>query len=397
MSHTLFFSKTFLYIKTPNMFQKLIYAGCLLIGSALFTGCAYFDFKEPPAPEPVVDIKLFLESTIDLDLETANITLPIFKGQHDGETVWYIVTESSDQENAERLGVNFAPKLANALGTAAVQNARFINANTGKPIPGSPSIKSHGVVLEFDGTVDFSPERIVVPGPDGFPPTQFQAGAVGDAEYTPLVTTGNGIVLNASQVANASGLHDAVVDIDLTKRTVALGQFRGFYEFEEILYLHQEGSIELVAAVEGSTWTPNLNAAPGLGSNDPETSARSAIIPIVNGVRGGSNPDRQGLESALLGQGDPLNVTQEEPGFEDGEVLYSPIWDLHLVVWTQEAIHHKYRRLLTDADEVADVFSEGQLMSATPNSGVKNSSLQGLEALGAISNCPITANLGPVK
>lgn len=336
---------------------------------------------------------LFISSTINLDVSTANVTLPIYKGQHDGETVWYIVTESSDQKNAEKLGVNFAPKLANALGTAAVQQASFINAQTGMPVSGSPGLNSQGVVLDFSGTVDFSPERIVVPGPNGFPPTSFQAGAIGDAEYSPLVTTGNGIVLNASQVANSSGLHDATVNIDYVKRQITLDQFRGFYEFEVVLYLHQEASIELVAAIEGSTFAPNLNAAPGLGSNDPETSSRSAIIPVLNGQRGINNPERQGLESALLGEGDPLNITQEEPGFEDGVVLYSPVWDIHLIVWTDEAIASGERRRVTDADEIAGIFSEGFLVSGNPD-GVPNSSLNGLQALGAISNCPITANLG---
>jgi hypothetical protein len=346
-------------------------------------------------PPSAANANLFLASTIHLDPASGNITLPIFQGRHDGEAVWYIVTESSNQKTAAKLGVNFAPKIANALGTAAVQDGRFINASTRRQLPARPGLTSDGVVLEFEGTVDFSPERIVVPGPEGFPPTAFQAGAVGDAEYSPLVTTGDGIVLNASHVANASGLHDAVVSIDFVNRQVTLDQFRGFYEFDHILYLHQEGSIELVAAVEGSTWAPNLNAAPGLASNDPAFSARSAIIPVVNGERGVGNPDRQGLESALLGEGDPLNVTQEEPGFEDGQVLYSPMWDLHVVVWTDEAIAAGQRRLLTDADEIADAFAAGLLVSGTPNSGQANPSLQGMVALGAISNCPITANLGP--
>jgi len=343
----------------------------------------------------------FLESAIRLDRVTGDITLPLYQGRHDGDTVWYIITESSDQKQAKRLGVNFAPKLANALGTAAVQDARLVNALTGKPVAAASnpvaaasSLMSRGVVLDFDGTVDFSPVRMVVPDPDnGFPPLSFRAGAVGDAEYSPLITLGDGIVLNASQVANSSGLHDALVHIDRQAREVTLDQFNGFYEFDAILYLHQEGSIELVAAVEGSTWAPNLNAAPGLGSNDPD-SARSAIIPIVNGERGVSNPDRQGLESALLGEGDPLNITQEEPGFEDGEVPYSPVWDLHLVVWTDAAIASGDRHRLTDADEVADAFVDGLVVSGAPD-GMPNDSLGGLRAIGAISNCPVTFNLGP--
>ncbi len=96
-------------------------------GSALlFAGCSYFDFDGHLRPDKDPDVNIFMTSTIDLDLETDNVTLPIFKGQHDGKTVWYIVTESSDEENAEKLGVNFAPKLANALGTEAVQDVKFI-------------------------------------------------------------------------------------------------------------------------------------------------------------------------------------------------------------------------------------------------------------------------------
>ncbi len=330
--------------------------------------------------------EVFIRSVIHIDPQTGHVTLPLFKGQCNGQTVWYIVTDASDKNNAARLGVIFAPKLANALGTAAVQQARLLNVQNGKSMPASSGLSAQNVMLDFEGTVDFSPERIVVPGPDGFPPTRFQAGAVGDAKYSPLVTFGEGVVLNASHVANASGLHDAVVSIDYQKRQVTLEQFNGFYDEKKILYLHQEGSIELVAAIEGSTWAPNLNAAPGLGSDDEKTSAREAIIPVVNGERGINNPDRQGLQSALLGEGDPLNVTQEEPGDKE----YSPVWDIHLVVWTQAAIDAGKRRLLTDADEIADAFQQGLLVSGTPNSGVSNPSLKGLVALGAISNCPIT-------
>jgi hypothetical protein len=199
------------------------------------------------------------------------------------------------------------------------------------------------------------------------------------------VTTGNGIVLNASHVANASGLHDAVVSIDYIARRVTLAQFRGFYDDVEILYLHQDGSTELVAAIEGSTFAPNLNAAPGLASDDKDTSAREAIIPIINGPRGVNNPQRQGLQSALLGEGDPLNIIQEEPG--DNE--YSPVWDIHLVVWTDAAIAAGKRNRLTSDDEVADAFEDGLIVSG--GDGPRNPSLGGLRAANAISNCPVTA------
>jgi hypothetical protein len=353
--------------------------------------------KEKLAPEAISRIaevkldgvkELFLQNALSLNVVTGDITLPLYKGQHNGQDVWYIITESSNEDLAEKLGINFAPKLDNALGTAAVQHVQISEVQTSgknKPI----NIGSPNAVVTFEGGVDFSPQRIVVPGPDGFPPSQFKAGAIGDAKYSPLITTGNGIVFNASQVANASGLHDAIISIDYINRRVTLDQFCGFYDGKKVLYLHQDASVELVAAVEGSTLAPNLNAAPGLGSNDKETSAREAIIPIVNGERGVFNPDRQGLQSALLGEGDPLNIIQEEPGDEE----YSPVWDLHLVVWTQAAINAGKRKLLTSAGKVEDAFKKGLVVSGEPNSGVMNPSLGGLKATGAISNCPVSALL----
>ena len=332
---------------------------------------------------------LFIKSAINIDVSIGNITLPLFRGRQNGHTVWFILTESSDKNIAENLGLNHAPKLANALGTAAVQHVRILNAQTLSPVSPSATINSPNVVVDFEGGVDFSLQRIVVPGPDGFPPTEFHAGAKADALYSPLITTGNGVVYNASQVANASGIHDAVMSINYSTRQVTLDQFNGFYNGKKILYLHQESSSELVAAIEGSTWAPNLDAAPGLGSDDRNTSAREAIIPVVNGHRGINNTDRQGLESALLNNADPLNIIQEEPGDKD----YSPVWDLHLVVWTQAAINAGKRKLLTDADKVAQDFRDGLLVSGTPNSGVSNPSLKGLVALGAISICPVSSLL----
>jgi hypothetical protein len=226
---------------------------------------------------------------------------------------------------------------------------------------------------------------VVVPGPNGFPPERFRPGAVGDADYSPLITTNGRTVLNASQVANSSGLHDAVVDIDRKGRQVTLDTFDGFYDDDPLQYLHQEGSVRLIAAIEGSTFAPNLNAAPKVGSDDKEISAREAIIPIVNGPRGANNPQRQGLQSALLGQGDPLNIIQEEPG--DNE--YSPVWDVTPAVWTDRAIRTGQRTLLTDAEEVADLFDEGLITSG--GTGPRNASLEGLRALSGISNCPVVA------
>ncbi len=111
------------------------------------------------------------------------------------------------------------------------------------------------------------------------------------------------------------------------------------YENNPVVYVSTDASIRLAATVEESTFAPNLNAAPGLANPDRTVSSRAALIAVVNGETGVGNPDRQGFESALMGQGDPLNITA---AFTNNRVRagrsYSPLWDLHLVVWTNEAI-----------------------------------------------------------
>lgn len=325
-----------------------------------------------PAPAPAAEgVKVFIggavfneaAGTIDLSLLTGRTT--------NNRTVRYIVTESSNRDDARARGVNWAPKLANALGTAAVQTV-FVS----------------GGVVVFPATVDFSPGRSVVPDPDdGFPPISFVPGALGETGYTPLITTGNGIVLNAPHVANDSGVHDRLVSIDGMRVTMRVTP--AFYHDKDIWYISTESSLELAAALEEATFVPNLNAAPGLGSNDPRTSARASIIPFVNGPRGATNPERQGLQSALLGQGPPLNVTIEHPNNRGEIPRYSPLWDVHLGVWTAAAIAAGARTRLTHHDEIARAAINGLL--ETGGSGPQNPDLGGLRASGFLVNCPIMA------
>ncbi len=314
----------------------------------------------PMEPTP----QLLLKSAISLDVKAGTVTLPLFKGRSaTGKDVWYVVTESSNQADARRRGVTWTPKLKNALGTKAVQKASV-----------------RGGALVFSGTVDFSPKTVVVPGDEGFPPKSVAAGAIGDAGYSPLVTTGNGIVLNATHVANPTGRSDSVTALNTAKRRVALKLLSGFFASKTVHYLRTDASVDVVAAIEGSTLAKNLDAAPGAGSNSARSS-RSAIVPIVNGPRGTSNPQRQGLQSAVLGEGSPLNITQSLPGAAD----YSPIWDVHPAVWSASATPKR----LTSAAQVAAEVKAGRLTSG--GAGPANASLGGLKAAPFISNCPTIA------
>jgi hypothetical protein len=307
-----------------------------------------------------------LKSAVSVNAAAETITLPLHKGlTASGATTWYVVIDSSNKADAASRGVNYAPRLANALGTKAVQKATL-----------------QGSVLKFAGTVNFAPKRVVVPSKTGFPPAKVAAGAVGDKNYSPLVTTDGTTVLDAPQVANSTGQSDTVTNLDVAHNQVTLKLLRGWFAGTPVLYVRTDASAVLVAALEASTYAPNLNSAPGLGS-DASSSARSAIIPVINGAQTGTG--RQGLQSAVLSGKDPLNVTQSFPGAPD----YTPIWDLHPVVWTAAAIKDGKRVELTSAAQVTKDFKAGLLTSA--GTGPANSSLGGLKAIGFISVCSTVA------
>ena len=326
-----------------------------------------------PAGASEGGVKKFVRSA-DLNVEQGTATFPLFEGTSaDGDTVYYIVTEISDRAEARRLGVNWSPVLENALGTQAVQDAT----------------RTDGAVA-FEGTVDFAPDRVVVPGPEGseFPPTTAEPGSVGDAEYSPLFSVNGHSVVNAPHIGNSTGLHDKVVSIDFENDRVVIDLTDGFYEDDPILYISTDASDKTAAAVEGATLAPNLGAAPEFGVADEDSSALQALLAVVNGAMGVDNLDRQGLNSVLRGEGDdPLNVVAEVPDEDD----YSPLWDFHPAVWTEDAIANGDRALITDLDDVPDLLASGVLESAA--GGPANADFGGLRSAEFVINCPVIAEL----
>jgi hypothetical protein len=327
-----------------------------------------------------------LVSAINVDKANHTVTLPLYKGEVNDQRVWYVITESSDLREAVRLGVNWAPKLSNALGTAAVQQA----------VLHGRALDSRSVV-DFSGTVHFSGQRVVIPGPDQFPVLAgTHAGPVADAYYSPLFSFGNDVVYNGEQIANSTGTHPKVLTLDVGARRATLRLTEGRYLGGQVLYLSTESSLTDVAALENATYAPNLAAAPSAGSDDPSRSAREAIIPVVNGPRGVENPQRQGLQSAVAGEGDPLNIIREEPECSDPSVpancsalQYSPLWDVTPVAWTQAAIESGLRVRLESHETVERLFDQGLLVNFNPGGPSQDDpEILGLRALGAVVNCP---------
>src|SRR5689334_8851432 len=170
-------------------------------------------------------------------------TFPLHRGTSHGQTVFYLILDTSDGTLAQRLGVNHSQKLTNAANTGAVEQVRY-NAD------GS---------IDFPATVDFTPQRVVQAGPIGFPPATVAPGAVGEAGYSPLIQLPNGTVLNAPQIATGaasdnSSRADKVVRLDLVHMTVNYRETPGFQGGKAVRYVSTDASDPAAAALEDATF-----------------------------------------------------------------------------------------------------------------------------------------------
>jgi hypothetical protein len=228
-------------------------------------------------------------------------------------------------------------------------------------------------VVEFPATVDFSPERVVVPGADGFPPLDVAPGAVGEPGYSPLIRLPDGTVLNAPHVANDTGQADKVHVLDTAGGHVTYEETLGLQGGREVRYVSTDASHPVAAALENVTFAPALDAAPFAGG-DGTDSARASLAAFVNGQTGRDNPERQGLGSALLDGLDPLNILAWAPN----QGRYSPLWDVHLAAWSGDA----ERTLQDDFFKVARLGRDGAVTA--PDGGAFGAS-------DIIVNCPIVS------
>ena len=304
--------------------------------------------------------QLFVRSAVEH--ADGTVTLPLHRGASKGQTVYYIILDASDGGVADSLGVNRAQKLANAANTGAVQKVTVTNG-----------------VVNFPGTVDFSPVRSVVAGPTGFPPNAASPGAVGDSDYSPLIQLPDGTVESAPQIANNSGRADKIVSLDTVNMKVTLRETNGFQGGNAVRYLSTDASDPGAAALENSTYAPKLNAAPTVG-DDSTDSSRASLAAFTNGQTGVNNPQRQGLSSAILDGQDPLNVLRWNPS----QGRYSPLWDVHLAQWSQAAVAGRQNVRQTDWGDVQGLADHGQIASF-------NGTPQGapFAAAGFIVLCPI--------
>ncbi len=335
-------------------------------------------------PSLVGPVQLLKSGTVDAAHGT--ITLPLYKGALKGtkKNVWYILTDVDDQGVADELGLNFSAKLTFASNAARTGN-----------------LDANGDIVFDKGTVNFAPNRDIVPGPTGaeFPPKSATPGSVGDANYSPFVRIENAanVIYNAPVVAfgvdasqinfpngnvDYSKVHDQVVAIDPANMTVTVNLINGFSFGRPVWYLSMDASIPLAAAIEHNTYAPLMGSLV-LGHDDSFSSPIERIFIATNGPENEScnNPLRQGLSADLADGFRPNNVLGGIPTIA---LDYSPAWDAQLYEWTPDAISRGFRGQVREEFQILTFVQDGLITG--PGGATFGSS-------GFSINCPIVQRL----
>jgi hypothetical protein len=187
----------------------------------------------------------------------------------------------------------------------------------------------------------------------------------------------NGVILNAPIIADEYEAIDRVTDLNPMRGTVTLRITRGYGDDNTLWYISTDASAPAVAAMESATYVPALAEAPGGSQGPGGRSARSGIVAVVNGVVPADDPERQGLNSAMLTGLSALNVLQNLPDATGRETAYTPVWDLHMARWSVKVVA---------ADQREKIFSWSQAEALR-----SRGSLSELGAAGVAINCSVMA------
>jgi hypothetical protein len=346
---------------------------------------SYFG-PSPSTTNPSLVGPVQLLNTGKVDAANGTITIPLYKGTLKGtkKNVWYILTDVDDPGVAAELGLNFSAKLTFASNAARTGN-----------------LDANGNIVFDAGTVNFKPNRNIVPGPTGaeFPPKSFTPGEVGDANYSPYVRIANAanVIYNAPMVAfdvdasqisfpngnvDYSKVHDQVVAIDPANMTVTLNLINGFSFGRPVWYLSMDASIPLAASIEHNTYAPLMGKLL-LGHDDSFSSPIERIFIATNGPENEScdNPLRQGLSADLADGFRPNNVLGGIPTIA---LDYSPAWDAQLYEWTPDAISRGFRGQVREEFQILTFVQDGLITG--PGGATFGSS-------GFSINCPIVQRL----
>lgn len=384
-------------------------AADLLLTSIANDGGVPYDSENPTLSFTDAE-NVFLPSILGIDFRTDRTVVPagptarfpMFQGWEtlptgDVREGYYVITEASDRDLARLLGVIYAPRMANAIGSGGEQNSQW----------------SEDGRLVFEGYVDFSPTRSLTAGAgtdDGilgaFPPAAVTPGAKASDDWSSyVVLPGTDVVINAQLVANSSGIHDRIPNpngnsqadeddlnnpnLSISQASVVMQLLDGWHD-DKPYYFHivTDTSDPGPAAIELGVYAPKLANLPTFGLFPG--GSMLPFSPTANGrtFDNGDGLGVQGLNAASASDRqvqDPTNTFPIDPS----DPSYAPMWDAHITEFT---IPEAERPILTSFDQINDLLADGTLI---PFRGNRNSdplanTLSGLlTATGAIINCPV--------
>ena len=379
----------------------------LLLSSIRTDGGTPYDANNP-ALSFTDNQNVFVPSVLGIDFRIdrsvvpagPTVRLPMFQGWEslpDGSVRegFYVITEASDQELARELGVIFAPRMANAIGSGGESQARW----------------SEDGRLIFEGWVDFSPTRSLIAGDFedelfGFPPEVANPGAIASDDWSSyVVLPDSDIVINAQMVANSTGIHDRIPNpngisqadeddlnnpnISFDQASVVMQLLDGWHD-DRPYYFHlvTDASDPAPSAIELGVFAPKLANLPTFGVFPG--GSMLPFSPTANGrtFDNGDGLGVQGLNTASLSDRQTQDPTNTFP-IDPSDTRYVPMWDAHVTEFT---IPESERPILTSFAQINDLLEEGILIPFRGNINpqpLDNDLSELLTATGAIINCPV--------
>ncbi len=394
-------------VEQPTLPESSPREAQLLLNSIKEDGGIPYDVNNPvlsftEAQNVFLPSVLGIDFRIDREVVPAGPTarFPLFQGWEttsDGpRKCYYVITEASDKDMATEMGVIYAPRMANAVGSNGVQKATWTKDGR----------------LVFEGAVDFSPKRSLAAGgtsPDGFlvgfPPAEVNPGAIANDAWSSYVVLPSGIVINAQMVANSTGIHDRIPNpngngqaqeddlnnpnLSISKASVVMQLLDGWHD-DKPYYFHivTDTSDPAPATIELGVYAPRLADLPTFGLFPG--GSMLPFSPTANGrtFDNGDGFGVQGLNTASLSDRqvqDPTNTFPIDPS----DSRYAPMWDAHITEFT---VAEADRPILRSFAQVNELLKEGVLIPFRGNANeapLDNALSNLLTATGAIINCPV--------
>jgi len=286
-------------------------------------------------------------------------TLPLHEGYFDGQSVYFVITDSSDPTHAEIISesqgwkVELAPPLANAPDAALSQTYMFTNGMEG------------GGVHGFQGEVFTSTPAM----PDTYSALTMHTHVTWNADTTPRVLMSEADIM-AAQEAGEVTLNELDVVINMPHVMWPGGQLmvneaeigdKTPYGGGQVTEIDTDAMTVTFVAHRG--WGPDgrtiyyivtdaTPAAPAEGMGVPHTPTSASLIANSAAV------DLFQFTNGLKGPG-PLGFQPGIATAAPGDAGYSPMWRIHVVTWEDE--HDA--RLLENVGDIQAMRTEGKVSS----------------------------------